>query len=193
MKTEARISLNNNKPPSANLLVPLTLSVDSRFLLQLYSTLSRANVCERQTRTHQMPKITRPSIATNAILERKVRKWEISSVCDSRPQLIKISAPSQPIPCLHVQLSGSCINLCIPDVGHEFSRYAHADVKPASFPCSTIRPFECFWPLVQAFLQVYPCKTRLTKPWAGPLGIRKWAWATFGNALTLDQGAEHVR
>jgi len=36
-----------------------------------------------------MPKITRPSIATNAILEQKVRKWEISPTCDSRPpQLI---------------------------------------------------------------------------------------------------------
>jgi len=34
---------------------------------------------------------------------------------------------------------------------------AHADV---SLHLSTIRPFECFRPLVQAFLKVYPCKTR---------------------------------
>jgi hypothetical protein len=35
--------------------------------------------------------------------------------------------------------------------------HAHADV---SLHLSTIRPFECFRPLVQAFLKVYPCKTR---------------------------------
>jgi len=97
-------------------------------------------------RTHQMPKITRPSIATNAILERKVRKWEISPTCDSRPPqlIINIRRPFHASKSNHN--SRSCINLCIP----ENPCYAHADVSLHSHAWPS-GPFNVFDPWSKLF------------------------------------------
>ena len=98
-KTEARISLNNNKLPSANLvpLTPCLILVCYRNNSNQLQCVEKADENTLDAKNHQTF-----NIATNAILERKVRNWEISPTCDSRPQLINIRATS-PIPCLNVQ------------------------------------------------------------------------------------------
>merc|ERR1712032_1088125 len=102
-KTEARISLNNNKLPSANLvpLTPCLILVSYRNNSNQLQCVEKADENTLDAKNHQTF-----NIATNAILERKVRNWEISPTCDSRPQLINIRATS-PIPCLNVQNNNS--------------------------------------------------------------------------------------
>ena len=88
MKTEARISLNN-KLPSANLvpLTPCLILVSYRNNSNQLQCVEKADENTLDAKNHQTF-----NIATNAILERKVRNWEISPTCDSRPQLINIRA-----------------------------------------------------------------------------------------------------
>jgi len=88
-KTEARISLNNNKLPSANLvpLTPCLILVSYRNNSNQLQCVEKADENTLDAKNHQTF-----NIATNAILERKVRNWEISPTCDSHPQLINIRA-----------------------------------------------------------------------------------------------------
>jgi len=146
-----------------------------------------------------MPKITRPSLATKCNWSGK------SEIGKSRQHVIprRSSQSRRPFHVSSEKQRISCISLPIHNM---HNMHVHIHAYPCAYPqyaqadanmhlhARPSGPLNVFDPWSKLCWEVYPCKTRLTKPWAGPLGIRKWAWATFGNALTLDQGEqEHVR
>jgi len=103
---KARISFNNKLPPANFLLVPLTLC-----LILVSSTLSqRANVWERHRREHTRCQKSPDLQLQPKCNSGKVRKWEISPTCDSRPQLI-YKYPRHPIP-FHASKSNSITHCC---------------------------------------------------------------------------------